>query len=105
EKSDLLTDEWRDGEHLHEAAERHGIVWSAAAIRNVRTAAGQHAPHIREGVVPDIVEDDVVAIVAGREVRLRVVDDVIRTERAYHLEVASALHAGHVRATCLRERH
>ena len=55
--------------------------------------------------VPDVVEDDVVALVAVSEVLLGVVDDVVGADRADQLNVLGAAHSGHLGAENLGDLH
>ena len=66
------------------------------AVRHERPGRGERAPQVGERMVRDVVEDEVVALPASREVVLGVVDDVIGTYGSDHLHVAGAAHAGHL---------
>ncbi len=68
-------------------------------------ARGQHAPHLPQRMVADVVEDEVVALLAAREVLLRVVDSVTGAERAHQLHVARARHARDLGALGARNLH
>ena len=73
------------------------------ADQDVRPVGGERAPTIRERVVPGNVDDQVVALGAAGEIRLRVVDHVVCADRADQLQLLRAVHARHVRAVRLRE--
>ena len=56
-------------------------------------------------MVPNDVEDGVVAVAASGEVLLRVVDDPVGADRPDRVELPGGVHARHVRPVRLRELH
>src|SRR5215212_7977103 len=66
---------------------------------------GEGAPETRQRRVPADVQDQVVALLSGGEVLARVVDDSIRPDRANHVHLLGAAHAGDVRAERLGDLH
>jgi len=56
-------------------------------------------------MVPDVVDDDVVALRALRVVRFRVIHDFICADGPDHLHIPGAADAGHVRAERLGDLH
>jgi hypothetical protein len=63
----------------------------------------EHAAQIGDRTIADVVQDDVVALVALGEIVLRVVDHMVRAERAHELDVARAAYAGDISTVVLRE--
>ena len=70
----------------------------APAVGDQRPVGGECSPRLRHRVVAHVVEDEVVALRALREVVLGVVDDVVSPDGADPLHVAAAAHAGHLGA-------
>src|SRR5450759_110848 len=65
----------------------------------------EHAPVLRERVTRHVVEDQIVARLAVREVLPGVVDDMVRSDRSDGVQVPRAAHAGHFRPEDLGDLH
>ena len=76
-----------------------------AADDDQRAVGGEHATECRHRTVAPDVENKVVAPVAVGDVGLRVVDHMIGAERAHHVDLLGARHAGNVRSEGLRDLH
>ena len=76
-----------------------------AAVGDQRPVRREGSPRLRHRVVPDVVEDEVVALSALREVLLGVVDDVVGADRADQVDVPGAGDAGHLGTERLGDLH
>src|SRR4029077_18333285 len=65
----------------------------------------QDPPAFGERMVPDKVINQIVSLIGLGEIFFRVVDHVICPDRADHLEISRATHAGHLRPTRFRYLH
>ena len=77
----------------------------AAPGHEVAAVVGEDAPGARKRALAEGVEDDVVGVLARRDVFLRVVDHVPGAERGHECPVRTAANAGDLRAEVPRHLH
>jgi len=96
----LLTQEGGSHKRLHDVTHA-----GTAAVGYVNAAWSERASALGERTVRHVVEDEVVALPASREVLSGVFDDVVRAERSDHLHVPRAANTGDVRSEDLGDLH
>ena len=95
-------------EHGHDREPDHAAELAAGVSSTVgeqRPVGGEGSPRRRHRVVPHVVEDEVVARSALPEVLLGVVDDMVGPDRADHVQVLRAGHAGDLGTERLGDLH
>ena len=93
----LAGDTGQDMRLEHPAASREPAVPEVAAVGHERPGRCEGATKFGQRMVRDVVQDEVVALAIPGEVVGRVVDDVVGTDGADHLEIPRAADAGHLR--------
>ena len=56
-------------------------------------------------MVANALENQIVALIARREIALRVINDFVRADWSDHLDISGAAYASHVRAERLGDLH
>ena len=96
ERLQRLAGDQRSHASLDEPAQRADPASTSAAVGDEGAGGCERPSDLRQGLRFHVVEDDVVALSRLREVRSRVVDDVVSAHRPDQLHVAGAAHPGHL---------
>src|SRR3954466_8605326 len=106
---ELLRDKRRHDEGFQIASYPRQLAFvlagAAHSSQNADAVRSEHAPALGDGVVPDVIEDDIVTPIALSEVLFRVVNHVVRAHRSGLLQITRTADGGDLCAKRFGDLH